>query len=334
MFDDEAAVDLGRDTDDLEILIEGGLDSDRVNEDDPDEIQDEAEGNQPNPESTPVQPKKRVVKRPQPKLDPERLRGPRGIATLEHVFKDFKFHGKGQEKHDLDRMMKQLEHWAHRLFPRFQFDECLEKLEKLGHKKPVGTLVKRIRMGLETDDELVERGGKEGEDGSDAGDRLADLGAGADESPLDAFDALLSQQLSEARARTPMPPPRPPQTPQVLSEEQRERMLRNRQLAEERRLAKLRAQQDKSAQQEREAGPSRGQCREVDGNEERRSDEVGEQGTGDAADCRRLETSPPHSPRPDADEGGAGNVTGDMFTTRDDCNASKDNVTSELAMNE
>lgn len=65
----------------------------------------------------------------------ERLKGPRGITVLENNFKDFKFHGKGYEKFDLDRVMKRVEHWAHRLYPRFQFDDCLEKIEKLGQKK-------------------------------------------------------------------------------------------------------------------------------------------------------------------------------------------------------
>jgi TIMELESS-interacting protein len=71
------------------------------------------------------------------KLDPERLKGPRGITVIENAFKDFKFHGKGHERLDLNRVMKRLEHWAHRLYPRFQFDDCLDKIEKLGQKKPV-----------------------------------------------------------------------------------------------------------------------------------------------------------------------------------------------------
>lgn len=90
-----------------------------------------------NSNATRVEPKKRTVKNPRPKLDPERLKGPRGIAVIADAFKDFKFHGKGYEKMDLNRVMKRLEHWAHRLYPRFQFDDCLDKIEKLGQKKPV-----------------------------------------------------------------------------------------------------------------------------------------------------------------------------------------------------
>lgn len=90
-----------------------------------------------NTNATRVEPKKRTVQNPRLKLDPERLKGPRGIAVIENAFKDFKFCGKGHEREDLNRVMKRLEHWAHRLYPRFQFDDCLDKIEKLGQKKAV-----------------------------------------------------------------------------------------------------------------------------------------------------------------------------------------------------
>jgi hypothetical protein len=38
-------------------------------------------------------PKKRVIKNPQPKLDPDRILGPRGVPILEDVFSDFKPRG-------------------------------------------------------------------------------------------------------------------------------------------------------------------------------------------------------------------------------------------------
>ena len=84
------------------------------------------------------------MRNPQPKLNPERLQGPRGIAIMENSFKDFKFYGKGYERVDLNRIMKRMEHWAHRLFPRFQFDDCLEKIEKLGQKKQVQVDINHI----------------------------------------------------------------------------------------------------------------------------------------------------------------------------------------------
>ena len=64
--------------------------------------------------------KKRIIRNPQPKLDPERITGnKRGIATLgTKVFGDFKSKGKGNEFQDLDLVMKKMEHWAHRLYPK------------------------------------------------------------------------------------------------------------------------------------------------------------------------------------------------------------------------
>nr|CAD7424510.1 unnamed protein product [Timema monikensis] len=206
------------------------------------------EGNQPDPTGTPIEPKKRKVLRPQPKLNAERLKGSRGIATLENVFKDFKFHGKGYEKHDLDRVMDQMKHWAHRLYPRFQFDDCLEKIEKLGHKKPLQTYVKKIRMGLETSEEPVNLI-------DDDNNINTEMFTNNDlQPPVDAFDELLSQQLLEMRARqTPQPPVASQhvlQQPVILTTEQKERMLRNRLMAEERRLARLKVQQDESKNSE------------------------------------------------------------------------------------
>nr|CAD7454635.1 unnamed protein product [Timema tahoe] len=287
MLEDIYRDDLIGDPNDLEEIIEGDLD-DPQNEDNDNQDEIAGEGNQPDPTGTPVEPKKRKVLRPQPKLNAERLKGPRGIATLENVFKDFKFQGKGYEKHDLDRVMNQMKHWAHRLYPRFQFDDCLEKIEKLGHKKPLQarakqafyllhrppwseifraglegvskqdgtpkfgkskTYVKKIRMGLETSEEPMNL--------IDDDDNITTETFTNDDlqPPVDAFDELLSQQLLEMRARqTPQPPVVSQhvlqQQPVVLTAEQKERMLRNRLMAEERRLARLKAQQDKSKNSE------------------------------------------------------------------------------------
>ncbi|PSN46928.1 hypothetical protein C0J52_14923 [Blattella germanica] len=247
------------DPNDLEEIIE--LRAEEEQEDNPQDEENDAENNENNENNsgtggTQEEPKKkRIVKNPQPKLNPERLKGPRGIAILEDSFKDFEYLGKGHERTDLNRVMKRLEHWAHRLFPRFQFDDCLEKIEKLGQKKPVQLIyelydfcqvyVKRIRMGLETGEEPVLLQ----EDDED------DPFQNATDQPIDAFDALLTEQLSELQARreTPVPsaPPTPvqpmlppPQQSPVLTAEQRERMLKNRILAEERRLARMKAKKE------------------------------------------------------------------------------------------
>lgn len=49
--------------------------------------------------------------------------------------------------------MRHMEHWGHRLFPKMPFDEVIERVEKLGSKKPVQTCVKKIRMDMPTLDE-------------------------------------------------------------------------------------------------------------------------------------------------------------------------------------
>merc|ERR1712141_592974 len=61
-------------------------------------------------------PKKRIIRNPQPKLDPDRICGTRGIGTLSDVvFKDFTAKGGDHVFEDLDHVMQKMEHWAHRL---------------------------------------------------------------------------------------------------------------------------------------------------------------------------------------------------------------------------
>ena len=38
---------------------------------------------------------------------------------------------------DLAVLMRNFEHWAHRLFPKMPFDEVLERAERLGAKREV-----------------------------------------------------------------------------------------------------------------------------------------------------------------------------------------------------
>ncbi|KAK7491720.1 hypothetical protein BaRGS_00016976, partial [Batillaria attramentaria] len=91
---------------------------------------------------------KNTVKRPQPKLDSTRLTGERGIPVLPHIFKDVKLKGKGNEAEDLRVVMRYLEHWAHRLFPKMPFDEVLERIERLGTKREVQTCIKKMRLDM------------------------------------------------------------------------------------------------------------------------------------------------------------------------------------------
>ncbi|XP_071171352.1 uncharacterized protein [Mytilus edulis] len=91
---------------------------------------------------------RKVVRKPMPKLDGQRLTGERGIPILPKVFEKVKFKGQGNEAQDLRIIMRYLEHWAHRLFPMMPFDEVLERIEKLGTKKEVQTCIKKMRLDM------------------------------------------------------------------------------------------------------------------------------------------------------------------------------------------
>ncbi|CAF1098747.1 unnamed protein product [Rotaria sordida] len=92
--------------------------------------------------------KKKVARRPRPKLDVDRLTGPRGLDELCSLFKNEKFKGKGYEFVDLDTLMHKFEYWAHRLVPHMAFDDFIEKAENLGSKKPVKNALQCLRDKL------------------------------------------------------------------------------------------------------------------------------------------------------------------------------------------
>lgn len=197
---------------------------------------------------------KRVVRNPQPKLDAERLKGPKGIHTIEQQFVDFKFRGKGHEKSDLNKLMKKLEYWSHRLFPKFEFDDCLTKLEALGAKKPVQTHLNKIRLGMLTDDDVVRNDGG-----------LEDEEAVQDSAPIDDFDALIAEELEKqrnsvtprrhnasfqsidsnetpARVADALPNTQSRSSDIEITADMKEKMERNRQIAIQKRLARIEAE--------------------------------------------------------------------------------------------
>ncbi|XP_038218157.1 TIMELESS-interacting protein [Zerene cesonia] len=242
LLEDVFLQDEANEAQELERVIEGGDYDERLplDSDDNSEKEDEAEEDKRRVDPTSNK-SKRIVKNPRFILNPARLTGPRGIQVIPEHFKDFKFKGKGHEKEDLDLVLKKLEHWAYRLYPKFKFEDCLKKIEVLGKKRPVMVHLQKIRSDQFISEETVVQ-----KDSSD------------DEAPQqeeDEFDKLLQQQIDLARA-TPAPGsvkknmvnsriedrslsmPKATSSPSI-SEEQRERMLRNRRLAEERRLAKL-----------------------------------------------------------------------------------------------
>ncbi|KAK3528436.1 hypothetical protein QTP86_034251 [Hemibagrus guttatus] len=162
--------------------------------------------------------KRRSVKRPQPKLDSQRLLSERGLPALRTLFSDVKFKGKGHEAEDLKVLMKKMENWAHRLYPKLQFEDFINKLEVLGSKKDVQTCLKRIRLDMPlTHEDFI------GNDGDEAEVRLQE-----DADPFE--DGSFSED--------PFIQSTPAPAPVSLTEEQQQRIERNKQLALERRLAR------------------------------------------------------------------------------------------------
>ncbi|KAG2470996.1 TIPIN protein, partial [Polypterus senegalus] len=215
--------------------------------------------------------KRRAVKRPQPKLDSQRLISERGLPLLRTLFDNVKFKGKGNEAEDLKLLMQHMEHWAHRLYPKLQFEDFINKLEVLGNKKEVQTCLKRIRMDMPlTHEDFITKPGVylrrlvllqgvsvcllRGFCGWSSYDSfLSDV-----ELPLTATDIKVDEDAPNANqlpeepdpflTSTPMTAPvhSTPMGSSTLTDDQRQRIERNKQQAMERRL--LRLQQAASTQ--------------------------------------------------------------------------------------
>ncbi|XP_064578545.1 TIMELESS-interacting protein isoform X3 [Zonotrichia leucophrys gambelii] len=173
------------------------------------------DGNQQSQTKDSAVTKQKALKRPRPRLDAQRLTSERGLPALRHMFDNVKFKGKGHEAEDLKTLIQHMEHWAHRLFPKLQFEDFIDVVESLGNKKEVQTCLKRIRLDLPI---LHEDFKNNEEEGASNG-----LDAAAEDAP---------SQAGSAEELSPLPGP-------SLTEEQQERMKKNRQLALERRQARL-----------------------------------------------------------------------------------------------
>ncbi|PWA23328.1 hypothetical protein CCH79_00018913 [Gambusia affinis] len=153
---------------------------------------------------------------------PLRLISDRGLPALRTLFANARFKGKGHEAEDLRLLMQKMENWAHRLFPKLQFEDFIDRVEKLGSKKEVQTCLKRIRLDMPlTDEDFMERPGAE--------------------EPLAGFqdpDPVISQASFTDPPGPVHSTPAPVLVPPSLTEEQRRRMEQNRQRALERRLAR------------------------------------------------------------------------------------------------
>ncbi|XP_078097280.1 TIMELESS-interacting protein [Mustelus asterias] len=159
---------------------------------------------------------RKTVKRPRPKLDAQRLTSDRGLPALRNLFDKVRFKGKGCESEDLKTLLRHMEHWAHRLYPKLQFEDFIDKVEALGGKKEVQACLKKIRLDIPiTHEDFISNEVVDNEDGVQT-DNLET-----------SFNSLPDQPAAES-------------TPSsiVLSAEQQFRIERNKQLALQRR-AKL-----------------------------------------------------------------------------------------------
>ncbi|XP_060924504.1 TIMELESS-interacting protein [Limanda limanda] len=196
--------------------------------------EDDDEGNVSKLDEVPAA-KRKGVKRPQPKLDSQRLISERGLPALRTMFDHVHFKGKGHEAADLKLLMQKMENWAHRLFPKLQFEDFIDKVEKLGNKKEVQTCLKRIRLDMP----LTHEDFNEGEEAA------APLPLFEDPDPFSG--GSFSHEVQRHAHYTPAPAAPSPAAPPSLSEEQQRRMELNRQRALERRLARHRQQEADSA---------------------------------------------------------------------------------------
>lgn len=121
--------------DDLEIIQEPEY-TENVQEDN-EENEQQTDNNGETASGTKETKAKRIIRNPQPKLNAETLKSAKGLQALPALFENIKFKGKGHEEEDLNLLMKTYEYWCHRLFPKLPLDDCLLKIETLGHKKPV-----------------------------------------------------------------------------------------------------------------------------------------------------------------------------------------------------
>ncbi|KIM28752.1 hypothetical protein M408DRAFT_23414 [Serendipita vermifera MAFF 305830] len=82
------------------------------------------------------------------KVDDERLLGERGFPALIKEAKKFKPKGKGHEAEDLDRLMGIYQFWAHNMFPKTQFRDTVDRVERVCRSRRM-----QINMGMWRDAE-------------------------------------------------------------------------------------------------------------------------------------------------------------------------------------
>ncbi|KAG9123047.1 hypothetical protein FRC07_000311 [Ceratobasidium sp. 392] len=108
---------------------------------------------------------KRVI----PKLDETRLLDRDGLPALVRQTKEFNIKGKGHEMSDLNRLMQMYQLWAHKMFPKMQFNDTVERVERLCRSRRMHVALSTWRdmqnpPTAEEADEDVETGDNGGEE--------------------------------------------------------------------------------------------------------------------------------------------------------------------------
>lgn len=135
--------------------------------------------------------KVKKVRRKLVTLNETRLKGDRGIIAIEDFFKTFKPKGKGHEKHDLNDIMKRLEYWSHRMFPKYHFDDSLGRIDQLSKKKEIIVHMSRYRLG-----QLEMSKDEDNQICSDSEKNEAEVDNSLNEPAVDDFENLLNQQIA------------------------------------------------------------------------------------------------------------------------------------------
>lgn len=99
-----------------------------------------------------------------------------------------RYRGKGHEREDLNAVLKKLEHWAHRLYPNYTFNDFVAQVEKLGKKKELQTHMYRYRHGL-LEDLTKNKQNADNEENEEAVGNLEGV------EPIDELDEIIDQQI-------------------------------------------------------------------------------------------------------------------------------------------
>ncbi|KAG7092516.1 hypothetical protein E1B28_008867 [Marasmius oreades] len=131
------------------------------------------------------------------RLDEARLLGTTGFPQLINDTKNFRVKGKGHEATDLNRLLQVYQFWTHRMYPKSQFSDTVERIEKICHSRRMN--VKLSVWRDEAHEKKVESSDEE------PGDQVIDL----TQNEGDGADSEKAQYASSS----PVPITRPPSSP-------------------------------------------------------------------------------------------------------------------------